>query len=220
MGGGVSSPMRFCLRCPRGVYPRSGSADWRLPCSFGPHRCGQNGVGQATLAEAPLRLRAKHRSPRHVRIHGKSNLVARLIGAPPATSAMTRGGQLTGRAVRRTPLYSVVLFDEIEKAHPDVFNALLASDGRLSPSPTRRGMWSTSKHGHHHDLQRPAAATLQEGVRGIDDFPRACANQVMAELRSGFPAGVHQPYRRYRFSSNRSRWRRLVENRSPLAQRV
>ena len=63
--------------------------------------------------------------------------VARLIGAPPGYVGFEEGGQLT-EAVRRRP-YSVVLFDEIEKAHPDVFNALLQilDDGRLTDGQGR-----------------------------------------------------------------------------------
>jgi len=63
--------------------------------------------------------------------------VARLIGAPPGYVGYDEGGQLT-EAVRRRP-YSVILFDEIEKAHPDVFNVLLQvmDDGRLTDSKGR-----------------------------------------------------------------------------------
>ncbi|MEK6768579.1 MAG: AAA family ATPase, partial [Gemmatimonadota bacterium] len=67
----------------------------------------------------------------------EKHAVARLIGAPPGYVGYEEGGQLT-EAVRRRP-YSVVLFDEIEKAHPDVFNALLQilDDGRLTDSQGR-----------------------------------------------------------------------------------
>ena len=63
--------------------------------------------------------------------------VSRLIGAPPGYVGYEEGGQLT-EAVRRKP-YSVVLFDEIEKAHPDVFNILLQilDDGRITDSTGR-----------------------------------------------------------------------------------
>ncbi len=63
--------------------------------------------------------------------------VARMIGAPPGYVGYEEGGQLT-EAVRRRP-YSVILFDEIEKAHPDVFNILLQilDDGRLTDSQGR-----------------------------------------------------------------------------------
>ena len=67
----------------------------------------------------------------------EKHAVARLIGAPPGYVGYDEGGQLT-EAVRRRP-YSVVLFDEIEKAHPDVFNVLLQvlDDGRLTDSKGR-----------------------------------------------------------------------------------
>jgi ATP-dependent Clp protease ATP-binding subunit ClpB len=67
----------------------------------------------------------------------EKHAVARLIGAPPGYIGYEEGGQLT-EAVRRKP-YSVVLFDEIEKAHPDVFNVLLQilDDGRLTDSQGR-----------------------------------------------------------------------------------
>jgi ATP-dependent Clp protease ATP-binding subunit ClpB len=60
----------------------------------------------------------------------EKHAVARLIGAPPGYVGYEEGGQLT-EAVRRRP-YSVILFDEIEKAHPDVFNILRAAIGRSS----------------------------------------------------------------------------------------
>ena len=67
----------------------------------------------------------------------EKHTVARLIGAPPGYAGHEEGGQLT-EAVRRRP-YSVVLFDEVEKAHPDVFNILLQilDDGRLTDSHGR-----------------------------------------------------------------------------------
>src|SRR5205823_9779285 len=67
----------------------------------------------------------------------EKHTVARLIGAPPGYVGYEEGGQLT-EAVRRRP-YSVVLFDEVEKAHPDVWNALLQllDDGRLTDGQGR-----------------------------------------------------------------------------------
>jgi ATP-dependent Clp protease ATP-binding subunit ClpC len=68
----------------------------------------------------------------------ESHTVSKLIGAPPGYIGYNEGGQLT-EAVRRQP-YKVVLFDEIEKAHPDVFNLLLQllEDGHLTDSQGRR----------------------------------------------------------------------------------
>ena len=67
----------------------------------------------------------------------EKHTVARLIGAPPGYVGYEEGGQLS-EAVRRKP-YSVVLFDEIEKAHPDVFNVLLQvlDDGRITDGQGR-----------------------------------------------------------------------------------
>ena len=67
----------------------------------------------------------------------EQHTVSRLVGAPPGYVGYEEGGQLT-EAVRRKP-FSVVLFDEIEKAHPDVFNALLQvlEDGRLTDAQGR-----------------------------------------------------------------------------------
>ena len=73
----------------------------------------------------------------------------RLIGAPPGYVGYDEGGQLT-EAIRRKP-YSVVLFDEIEKAHPDVFNILLQvlDDGRLTDNKGRA--CQLQEHDHYHD---------------------------------------------------------------------
>ena len=83
--------------------------------------------------------------------------VSRLVGAPPGYVGYEEGGQLT-EAVRRRP-YSVVLLDEIEKAHPDVFNVLLQVHGRRPahrrPGP-HRGL---QEHRADHDLERRPAAT-------------------------------------------------------------
>ena len=69
----------------------------------------------------------------------EKHTVARLIGAPPGYVGYDEGGQLTD-AVRRHP-YSVLLFDEMEKAHPDVFNLMLQmlDDGRLTGTSVKRG---------------------------------------------------------------------------------
>ena len=78
--------------------------------------------------------------------------VQRLIGAPPGYVGYDEGGQLT-EAVRRKPYSVVILLDEVEKAHPDVFNVLLQvlDDGRLTDGQGRCGQLQECDH--HHDLQ-------------------------------------------------------------------
>jgi ATP-dependent Clp protease ATP-binding subunit ClpB len=87
--------------------------------------------------------------------------VSRLVGAPPGYVGYEEGGQLT-EAVRRKP-YSVVLFDEVDKAHTDVFNALLQvlDDGRLTSSSSRspsgwRSWWRSCR-------SRPTGAGTRSG---------------------------------------------------------
>ena len=101
----------------------------------------------------------------------EKHAVARLIGAPPGYVGFDEGGQLT-EAVRRRP-YSVVLFDEIEKAHPDVFNVLLQvlDDGRLTDSKGRTVSFKntviimTSNTGAH--LLTSAWAESAEGFEDV-----------------------------------------------------
>src|SRR6185369_7763790 len=109
--------------------------------------------------------------------------VSRLIGAPPGYVGYEEGGQLT-EAVRRKP-YSVILFDEIEKAHHDVFNVLLQilDDGRVTDAQGRTVDFKnaviimTSNIGSHH---------LLEGVTPAGELTEAARTEVMRELRSHF----------------------------------
>ncbi len=113
----------------------------------------------------------------------EKHTVARLIGAPPGYKGADEGGQFT-EAVRRKP-YSVVLFDEMEKAHPDVLNILLQilDDGRLSDSQGRlidfrnTVIIMTSNVGSFFLLE----ATLQNG-----EIDSGAKKQVLAELKSQF----------------------------------
>jgi ATP-dependent Clp protease ATP-binding subunit ClpB len=147
---------------------------------------GPTGVGKTELAKA-LSEALFDSEVNMVRIdmseYMEKHSVARLIGAPPGYVGYEEGGQLT-EAVRRKP-YSVILFDEIEKAHPDVFNILLQilDDGRLTDSQGRivdfknTVIIMTSNIGSYILLEN-------SGTDGeIDEVIR---EKVMTELRRGF----------------------------------
>jgi len=94
---------------------------------------GPTGVGKTELAKSLAHfLFDDERSMVRIDMseYGEKHSVSRLIGAPPGYVGYGEGGQLT-EAVRRRP-YSVILFDEIEKAHPEVFDVLFAGAGRWS----------------------------------------------------------------------------------------
>ena len=163
---------------------RSGIKDPRRPVGsflfLGPTGVGKTELAK-TLAETLFDTEAAT-----VRIdmseYMEKHSVARLIGAPPGYVGYDEGGQLT-EAVRRKP-YAVILFDEIEKAHPDVFNVLLQvlDDGRLTDAQGRTVDFKntviimTSNIGSRH---------LLEGVTG-DSIPEAVRESVMADLRKAF----------------------------------
>ena len=109
--------------------------------------------------------------------------VSRLIGAPPGYVGYEEGGQLT-EAVRRKP-YSVVLFDEIEKAHPDVFNVLLQvlDDGRITDS---QGRSVDFKNTILIMTSNIGAQFLLDGIDELGNINIQAENDVMNSLRSHF----------------------------------
>jgi ATP-dependent Clp protease ATP-binding subunit ClpB len=113
----------------------------------------------------------------------EKHAVSRLIGAPPGYVGYDEGGQLT-EAVRRRP-YAVVLLDEIEKAHPDVFNVLLQilDDGRLTDSQGRTVDFKNTVLIMTSNLGSQALVTGMEGKEGLDEVTRA---RVMDALRAHF----------------------------------
>ncbi len=146
---------------------------------------GPTGVGKTELAKALAETLFDSESAL-VRLdmseYMEKHSVARLIGAPPGYVGYDEGGQLT-EAVRRKP-YAVILFDEIEKAHPDVFNVLLQvlDDGRITDAQGRTVDFKntiiimTSNLGSRY---------LLEGVTG-DTIPESVRESVMMELRKAF----------------------------------
>ncbi len=167
------------------IRARSGLKDPRRPIgSF--IFLGPTGVGKTELARA-LAEALFDSEDNIIRIdmseYMEKHTVARLIGAPPGYVGYDEGGQLT-EAVRRKP-YSVILFDEIEKAHHDVFNVLLQilDDGRL-----------TDSHGRTVDFKNTiiimtsniGSTYLLENVRATGEIDEKTRNTVFAELRLHF----------------------------------
>ena len=147
---------------------------------------GPTGVGKTELAKA-LAASLFDNEQNMVRIdmseYMEKHSVSRLIGAPPGYVGYEEGGQLT-EAVRRKP-YSVVLFDEIEKAHVDVFNVLLQvlDDGRITDSQGRTVDFKntilimTSNIGSNY---------LLDGIDANGDINKESEEMVMNELRNHF----------------------------------
>ena len=147
---------------------------------------GPTGVGKTELAKA-LAASLFDDESNMVRIDMSEYMekysVSRLIGAPPGYVGYEEGGQLT-EAVRRKP-YSVVLFDEVEKAHPDVFNVLLQvlDDGRITDSQGRTVDFKntilimTSNIGAHY---------LLEGIEEDGTIKAEAEEMVMNDLRNHF----------------------------------
>ena len=147
---------------------------------------GPTGVGKTELAKA-LAASLFDDESNMVRLDMSEYMekysVSRLIGAPPGYVGYDEGGQLT-EAVRRKP-YSVVLFDEVEKAHPDVFNVLLQvlDDGRITDSQGRTVDFKNTIIIMTSNL---GSAHLLEGIDENGDINPACEEAVMNELRGHF----------------------------------
>ncbi len=147
---------------------------------------GPSGVGKTELAKA-LAESLFDDENNMVRIdmseYMEKHSVSRLIGAPPGYVGYDEGGQLT-EAVRRKP-YSVVLFDEVEKAHPDVFNVLLQvlDDGRITDST---GKTVDFKNTILIMTSNIGSQYLLDGIDENGNIRPEAADMVMADLRNHF----------------------------------
>ena len=179
------------------IRARSGIRDPRRPIgSF--IFLGPTGVGKTELAKTlasalfdsednMVRLDMSEYQERHT--------VSRLIGAPPGYVGYDEGGQLT-EAVRRKP-YSVVLFDEIEKAHADVLQYPAAGARRRPDHRFSREASRFPEHGDHHDLQHRIPASPR---RGHSRRRNQAGRQGTGDGRTAraFPPRIPQPGRRHR----------------------
>jgi ATP-dependent Clp protease ATP-binding subunit ClpB len=167
------------------IRARAGIKDPRRPIGsfifLGPTGVGKTELSRA-LAQAlfdseenMVRLDMSEYQERHT--------VSRLMGAPPGYVGYEEGGQLT-EAVRRKP-YSVVLFDEIEKAHPDVFNTLLQilDDGRLTDAQGRTVNFRNTVIIMTSNI---GSLYLLDGVTDTGEIREDARDRVMGELRSQF----------------------------------
>ncbi len=147
---------------------------------------GPTGVGKTELARA-LAEALFDSEDAMIRIdmseYMEKHTVSRLIGAPPGYVGYEEGGQLT-EAVRRKP-YSVILFDEIEKAHHDVFNILLQvlDDGRVTDSHGRTVSFKNTVIIMTSNIGAPY---LMEGITAEGTIRESAREAVMAELRTHF----------------------------------
>ena len=169
-------------------------AIWRSRAGIGdPNRpigsfmfLGPTGVGKTELAKALARclFDDEHNMVRiDMTEYMEKFSVSRLIGAPPGYVGYDEGGQLT-EAVRRKP-YSVVLFDEIEKAHPDVFNILLQilDDGRVTDSQGRTVDFKNTIIIMTSNL---GSQFLLDGINDNGEIEQSAKDQVMAQLHQQF----------------------------------
>ena len=163
---------------------------------------GPSGVGKTELAKTLAEFLfgdESHLIPLDMSEYMEKHTVSRLVGSPPGYVGYEEGGQLT-EAVRRKP-FSVVLFDEIEKAHPDVFNTLLQilEDGRLTDAQGRTVDFKNTVIIMTSNL---GTADLRKASIGFPKTSEAVTYEKMKEkvqrgAQAALPAGVPEPDRRH-----------------------
>ena len=147
---------------------------------------GPTGVGKTELAKK-LALNLFDDENMMIRIdmseYMEKHSVSRLIGAPPGYVGYDEGGQLTEK-VRRKP-YSVILFDEVEKAHPDVFNVLLQvlDDGRITDG---KGVYVDFKNTIIIMTSNIGAGTILENIDENGNFKKDVSDELRQELHNYF----------------------------------
>ena len=167
------------------IRARAGIKDPRRPMgSF--LFLGPTGVGKTELAKAlatSLFDSEEHMIRLDMSEYMEKHSVSRLVGAPPGYVGYDEGGQLT-EAVRRRP-YAVVLFDEVEKAHPDIFNVLLQimDDGRITDS---QGRTIDFKNTVIIMTSNIGSDTLLQGVSPAGEIDDTTRQEVMSQLRQHF----------------------------------
>ena len=158
--------------------PSARSSSWGRPASARPNWRARWRSFSSTTRSAMVRIDMTEYMERHT--------VARLIGAPPGYVGYEEGGQLT-EAVRRRP-YAVVLFDEIEKAHPDVFN-IAAADPRRRPADRRQGRTVDFKN-------TVIIMTSNIGAQYIFDYQKSMQTpQQEAEMERKVEEELHKHFR-------------------------
>ena len=167
---------------------RAGLADPKRPIgSF--IFLGPTGVGKTETAKA-LAEQLFDTEDNIIRLdmseYMEKHTVAKLIGAPPGYIGYDEGGQLT-EAVRRRP-YSVILFDEIEKAHPDVFNTLLQllDDGRLTDSHGRTVMFNNAVVIMTSNIGSPRILEASRDGLELEEIRTAVMSELQAHFRPEF----------------------------------
>ena len=196
------------------AWPRTRTGRWARSSSSA-RRASARPKWRAALAEFLFGIAAGDSSASTCREYMEKHAVSKLIGSPPGYVGHEEGGQLTER-VRRNP-YSLVLLDEIEKAHPDIANILLQilEDGILTDALRQPGR--LPQHADHHDLATSAALPATKGHMGFrEGASEAESRSVEEEILSRAEGATSAPSSSTASttSSSSTRWARRSCGRS------